>query len=136
MDDLPIWIILCITCSLISFYYGKHVEAKHNVRAPSNQPYEKLQFDEEEMGTPSDSQYYKTQLNKEKATRRRITDEYEQEIDYLKQCLSTAQEHGETRQRRHESDQQLFDEMQNEMLNPVPDNSDLLSNDEIDKELF
>lgn len=136
MDDLPIWIILCVTCSLISFYYGKHVEAKHNNRTPPNQPYEKLHFSEEEMGTPSDSQYYKAQLNKEKETRRRLAEEYEQEINYLKQCLSTAQKHGETRQKRNESDQQLFDEMQSEMLNPVPDNAGLLSNDEIDKELL
>lgn len=90
-----LWIVLCVLSAIGGFFYGKHVEStKSPTKKYSELGEEELEepkdlklFKEE----PKDSSYLKEELKRERETKRKLVEQYEYEITYLKSLVAKNQ---------------------------------------------
>jgi predicted RNase H-like nuclease (RuvC/YqgF family) len=98
MEDLG-WVILCLLLCAGAFLYGRNSAAQTSVLKPA-----KKNLKDEEMDDltlyPDDSRDSKSRLEsleREKASNKKIIEEYEQEITYLKAQLLSGQKNLDSR---------------------------------------
>ncbi|OMJ77379.1 hypothetical protein SteCoe_23023 [Stentor coeruleus] len=136
-----LWIFLCVLLAIGGFFYGKHIEStKTPTKKYSELGEEELEepkdlklFKEE----PKDSSYLKEELKRERETKRKLVEQYEYEITYLKSLVSKNQANFDQKLERHEKTQKLFEEMSSEMgpIVQIVDSGNKLSDDEFDQEI-
>lgn len=83
------WVSLVIICSGACYLFGKYTESKKNVK----QPYSELDTEDNDhisQKVIKNIQYYHKELEREKATKKRMVEEYEHEINFLKFSLEEA----------------------------------------------
>mmetsp|Transcript_5644 Transcript_5644/g.8395 ORF Transcript_5644/g.8395 Transcript_5644/m.8395 type:complete len:143 (+) Transcript_5644:739-1167(+) len=131
------WLLLCLVGSAAGFYFGKRSE-KPNLQGGA---YSGIEFESEEKDLYStqsgDVEYFKKELERERNTKKRMADEYEQEIAYLKDLLNKMQTKSKESMKRQEETQELFEEMNTEMgpLVSVVEGSAEELDEEIDREI-
>ncbi|CAG9318072.1 unnamed protein product [Blepharisma stoltei] len=113
------WISLCIICSTISYYFGKYIESKKLFTQKN--PYSELDTEDDDPITkkePKSADFYKRELEKEKETKKKLIEEYEHELNYLKFTLEETKTNYAQRIKLHEESKNLFEEINNE-IGPV-----------------
>lgn len=142
-DDTFLWVILCIICSVASYLFGRYSQSKgFGFDFPSTQEGENEE--ESALGPRSDvseSAYLKKQLDIERQTQRRMEDQYQNEIKYLKDLLDKTRQKQAEKFKKHEETHDLLHEMTREMgpVVNVIEGTKLLSGqdltDQIEREL-
>ena len=86
-----IWVFLCIITTAAGFFYGRYVEVNKNPPKKYDSLGEEDLDDQKDLklyrDEPKDYKYLKEELERERETKRKLTDEYEKEINYLKGLL-------------------------------------------------
>jgi flagellar motility protein MotE (MotC chaperone) len=116
-----LWIIFVFLTGGLSYLYGKHVQSLNNPKK-----YEELATDELEnkkdvslyREEPKDTSYLKKELERERETKRKLVEQYESELSYLKTLISKSESSKKSVkniQDHEEKTQKLFEEMSNEL---------------------
>lgn len=96
MDSTQIfWIFLCCITGAGGYLYGKYTESQKFTQ----KKYDKLDTEELEnkkdvslyKEEPKDISYLKKELDRERETKRKLIEQYESELSYLKNLLSKNQ---------------------------------------------
>ncbi|CAG9334010.1 unnamed protein product [Blepharisma stoltei] len=103
-----LWIIIWFVSSAACYLYGMHVES--NLNPKSKPKYSELKREEEKSETQesSDEKHYREELNKERASKKKMTQDYEQEIDSLKAQIAFVQE--QTKAKLKNREEEVFEE--------------------------
>ncbi|CAG9316008.1 unnamed protein product [Blepharisma stoltei] len=139
MDSQAVtWFVFCVISGFAFYFVGKYAQSKKAMllKPPSSSQ----ENDEEEPSVnlkSKNSLSYKKELLREKETKRRMVEEYEHEIAYLKSALSEAKKNSSERIKRQEEDKALMKEIHQEVgpIVQVVEGTDFISGEKLDEEI-
>lgn len=119
-----LWLLFSAIVGGLSFLYGRYLESHKNL----SKKYDELSTEEQDSKSgvslyreePKDTSYLKKELDRERETKRKLVEQYESELSYLKSIIAKYQETSEKASStdRQAKTQRLFEEMSNE-LGPI-----------------
>ncbi|CAG9332633.1 unnamed protein product [Blepharisma stoltei] len=113
-SNTALWILFWFISSSACYLYGMYVESKLNPKQKPNYSELKLEEEKSEIHDTNDDKLYKEELDKERASKRKMTQEYEKEIDSLKAQIAFIQ--AQTKEKlainnqKYNQQEELFDE--------------------------